>query len=181
MWLPGEPAGGTSKNCAFMLVTWRGWTTWSCGVPMPLRCPQVGYLTMRGLCKDSKLERVYIPQNYHVNGQLMYYGILKSRIEYVDEGWRLRTGDNTTAVSKARKVSFLLGKSEWLLTGESSECSGGSDSFSLQLKLTGCRLEPSTSGMQPLISGYQSHFLFSFQGGRVHLQRWPMHPNGRAV
>ena len=39
MWLPGEPAGGTSKNCAFMLVTWRGWTTWSCGVPMPLRCP----------------------------------------------------------------------------------------------------------------------------------------------
>ena len=91
------------------------------------------------LCKDSKIEREYIPQNYHVNGQLMYYGILKSRIEYGDEGWRLRTGDNTTAVSKARKVSFLLGKSEWLVTGESTECSGDRESFSLQLKLTGCR------------------------------------------
>ena len=147
MWLREEPAGETSKNCAFMLVTWRGWTAWSCVVPKsePMNCPclfpQMPYLTMRGLCKDSKLERVYIPQNYHANGQMMYYGILKSRIEYGDEGWRLRTGDNTTAVSKARKVSFLLGKSEWVVTGESSECSGGSSSFSLQLKLTGCRLK----------------------------------------
>ena len=148
MWLPGEPTGESAKNCAFMLVTWRGWTAWSCVVPKnePMNCPclfpQMPYLTMRGLCKDSKLERVYIPQNYQANGQLMYYGILKSRIEYTgDEGWRLRTGDNTTAVSKARKVSFLLGKSEWLLTGESSECSGGRETFSLQLKLTGCRLK----------------------------------------
>ena len=148
MWLPGEPAGEKAKNCAFMLVTWRGWTAWSCNVPKsePMNCPclfhQMPYLTMRGLCKESKLERIYIPQNYHVNGQLMYYGILKSRIEYNgEEGWRLRTGDNATAVSKARKVSFLLGKSDWIVNGESSECTGGRDSFSLQLKLTGCRLK----------------------------------------
>ena len=75
----------------------------------------------------------------------MYYGILKSRIEYVDQGWRLRTRDNTTAVSKAKKVSFLIGKSEWLINGESPECAGGRDSFSSQLKLTGCRWKISLS------------------------------------
>lgn len=145
LWLPGEPTGSTDKNCALMVVMWRGWTAWSCVVPKsePMNCaclfPQMPYLTMRGLCKDSKLERIYLPQNYHANGQLMYYGILKSRIEYVDQGWRLRTRDNTTAVSKAKKVSFLIGKSEWLINGESPECAGGRDSFSSQLKLTGCR------------------------------------------
>ena len=129
-----------------MVVTWRGWTDWSCVVPKsePMNCaclfPDLPHLTLRGLCKESKFERTYLPQNFYANGQLMYYGILKSRIEYKDQGWELTTEDeNTTALSKARKVSFLLGKSEWLVRGESTECSGGKDTVSLQLKLTGCR------------------------------------------
>ena len=71
--------------------------------------PEMPYLTLRGLCKDSRFERVYIPQNFHANGQLMYYGILKSRIEYTEEGWHLIAEDeNTTALSQARKVFLLL-------------------------------------------------------------------------
>ena len=67
------------------------------------------YLTLRGLCKDSRFERVYIPQNFHADGQLMYYGILKSRISYREEGWHLIAEDeNTTALSQARKVFLLL-------------------------------------------------------------------------
>ena len=98
-----------------MVVTWRGWTDWSCVVPKnePMNCackfPEMPYLTLRGLCKDSRFERVYIPQNFHANGQLMYYGILKSRISYREEGWHLIAEDeNTTALSQARKVFLLL-------------------------------------------------------------------------
>ena len=79
--------------------------------PMNCACkfPEMPYLTLRGLCKDSRFERVYIPQNFHANGQLMYYGILKSRISYREEGWHLIAEDeNTTALSQARKVLFLL-------------------------------------------------------------------------
>ena len=140
-WLPGYPIPSTSENCGILVVTWGGWSNWACSDSQPISCAckfaSKPYLTLRGLCKDSNLERRYLPINDPADGQLIYYGLLKSRIDYAGRRWSLRAA-NTTATSKATKGSFIVGKYAWTVENDSYECNEGKP-YQVQLKLTGCR------------------------------------------
>ena len=127
-----------------MVVTWRGWSDWQCSTTVVARMncachfPSKPFLLLRGLCQDSHLETLYLPDNRPSDGQLMFFGLSKSRIDHVGRKWHLKTAENTTATSGAGKVSFLLGKHTWRVEGDHPDCHGGVP-YTTQLKLTGCR------------------------------------------
>ena len=55
-------------------------------------------------------------------------------------GWKLKSDvQNTTAHSKAPLKSFVLGKHEWVITGDNMECSESGEPYTRLLKLSGCR------------------------------------------
>ena len=74
----------------------------------------------------------------------MFHGLLKTIIEYhgTDRLWHLKVvgvSPKTVATSDASKHSFLLGRSEWTVTGDNVECNRGMP-YTTLLKLSGCKV-----------------------------------------
>ena len=142
-WSDGYPNGGTSRNCAVMFTAGGVWD-WFCQISkkekVACACKFVNkpYVTLRGLCEDSNLERVYLPANNHLNGELTYYGLLRAKIEHEGVIWRLKHAGNTTAESEAEKRTFVLGKKLWTVENDSYKCNKG-EPYQARLKLTGCQ------------------------------------------
>ena len=58
--------------------------------------------------------------------------------------WQMKTAFfNTTAVSDAPDASFMLGKYNWTVKGDSAKCAKG-NVYTKELKLTGCKKEEFT-------------------------------------
>ena len=125
----GELSGGRAKNCGGYSKGWGGWMDWECktarSYEMLCPCESSGqmFLTMRGLCPDSNIDKYFVPQNKDFVGQTMFHGLLKTIIEYhgTDRLWHLKVvgvSPKTVATSDASKHSFLLGRSEWTVTGD---------------------------------------------------------------
>ena len=145
----GDIVGGTNKNCATANTVFWGWLDWECKTnkAMGLMCPCESkgqmFLTMRGLCPDSTIDKYFVPQNKEHDGQTMFRGLFNTIIEYhtADRQWLLKSvGLNTETVanSSISKHSFLLGMSEWTVTGDSVECNNGFP-YTTLLKLSGCK------------------------------------------
>ena len=144
----GEIDGGVAQNCGVIMTTRGGWNDWECKTRrtnnMMCACESQGqmFLTMRGLCPDSNIDKYFVPQNNEYGGQLLFRGLFKTIIEYhkTDLMWHLRVvGKNsvTVATSDASKQSFLLGRSEWTVMGDNYECNKGLP-YTTLLKLSGC-------------------------------------------
>ena len=138
-------------NCA--IAPYAGWTDFECKTDgnTPLRClcrkEDLIYMTMRGLCPDSNIDRFWVPRNYG-DADLEYIGISSSRIFYDNEEkqWKMTvTGkkERTVGTSKTSFESFLLGKSSWLIENDDISCNTG-DPYNITLKLTGCKSDEFT-------------------------------------
>ena len=134
-----------NQNCA--IAPYAGWTDFECKTDgnTPLRClcrkEDLVFMTLRGLCPHSNIDRFWIPRNYG-DAELEYIGISSSRVSYdpVDNQWKMTvTGkkESTIGRSKASFESFLLGKSSWLIENDSTACNSG-EPYNITLKLTGC-------------------------------------------
>ena len=101
--------------------------------------PTRPYLTLRGLCKKSNIDRMYLPQNHPIHGDLTIYGLMDTTIEIVDNKWMLSViPSNNTGFSKAKKKSFALGKFNWTIYNDNTNCNEGQP-YTTELKLTGCQ------------------------------------------
>ena len=141
--------GGIVKNCGIAVLAWGGWQDWECKVSrtnhLKCLCESQGqmFLTMRGLCPDSNIDKYFVPHNKENDGQTLFLGLFKTVIEYheADNLWHLNVlGVNsmTVATSDATMHSFLLGKSKWTVTGDNVECNRGMP-YTAVLKLSGCK------------------------------------------
>ena len=75
--------------------------------------PELPFLTLRGLCKDSNIDQTYLPQNNPYTGRITYYGNIKTYSTFLkeDNQWKMEMSlYNTTATSDAVSKRFMLGK-----------------------------------------------------------------------
>ena len=94
--------------------------------------------------QESHIDRVYMAMNSWEDGQLGYYGVTGSVIQYRDNQWTLRAGDgNTTALSRAAKISFVLGTRLWRVEEDAAECGR---EYEVLLTLSGCGEDEFTCG-----------------------------------
>ena len=119
----GEIEGG-GGNCAIYSPVWGGWLQWTCSVtkeaPIMCLCEKEDpvFLTLRGLCKDSNIDTVWVTRN--IQAELFYLGIQNTEMwyDYSKKHWKIRTtgrSEHTRALSDNSFHSFLLGKSRWYI------------------------------------------------------------------
>ena len=99
------------------------------------------YLRLRGLCSKSGIDIHYIPMNNKTDAMQLEFIGLRTTIKYDQEkeGWSIVKGEsNITGISKAYPASYALGRHNWTIYGDKT-CSDDSESFSTQLKLSGCK------------------------------------------
>ena len=141
--------GGSVKNCAIAVLAGGGWQDWECKVsranPLKCLCESQGqmFLTMRGLCPDSNIDKYFVPQNKEYDSQTLFRGLFKTIIEHhkADNLWHLKVlgvNSKTVATSDASKHSFLLGLTKWTVVGDNIECNKGMP-YTAILKLSGCK------------------------------------------
>ena len=138
---------GTTHNCihAYTDVLWdKSWFEYECLEPSGRSCPcsypAQPILRLRGLCKSSPLDRYFSPKQLPDNpGNMILMGLYSAKIEFNDASsqWVLTDARyNVTAMSRATKLSYLLGKHYWTISYVKLECSGGKPQ-TIYLKLTG--------------------------------------------
>ena len=89
---------------------------------------------------DSLFSPKQLPDN---PGNMILLGRTTTRIEYNDSSsqWTLTDAQHdVTAVSKASKPSYVLGKHKWTISNDDYECNEGK-AYTTMLKLTGCKEE----------------------------------------
>ena len=79
------------------------------------------YLTLRGLCKDSNIDNVWVTRN--IRAELFYLGIRNTEMwyDYNHKHWNIKTTGTpelTRAQSDNSFSSFLLGKSSWYIEAD---------------------------------------------------------------
>ena len=103
-------------------------------------------LSLRGLCPSSLLNTAnpeiglqFTPvQPPHDLKNVSFQGGMSSKIYFNSTQWTINDDvQNVTAVSKAAKYSFALGKHQWWVTGDDKSCNEG-EPYATFLKLTGC-------------------------------------------
>ena len=97
--------GGSNENCGIAYPQLESWTDWICKitreVPLHCSCEKKGevYLTMRGLCSNSNIDKYWTAQAKL--GRFYLLGILSSQIDYdfQNKKWNLK-------VEKLKEVSI---------------------------------------------------------------------------
>ena len=136
-------------NC-MAAYTWADWTDawyeWRChsyDKSCPCSYPTQPLLRLRGLC-SALINDLFSPKQLPGNpGNMILLSRLTTRIEYNDTSsqWVLTDAKSgVTAVSRATKLSYLLGKHEWTISNDVYECGKGKP-YTTMLKLTGCKEE----------------------------------------
>ena len=88
--------GGSNENCGIAYPQLESWTDWICKitreVPLHCSCEKKGevYLTMRGLCSNSNIDKYWTAQVKL--GRFYLLGILSSQIDYdfVNKKWNMK-------------------------------------------------------------------------------------------
>ena len=144
-WNPGFPINDSSRSCMIYATGGEGYGNWACSVGSGLYCscqfPEKPTLFLRGLCKDSHIDQVYLPQNSPQDGELSYFGNSKTQARFVrdDNQWKIEVFlYNTSAISNEIGKRFMLGKQNWTIEGDSNKCHDGKP-YKITLKLTGCQ------------------------------------------
>ena len=97
-------------------------------------------LRLRGLCSSLIDQQFTLKQLPADPGNMIILGKLKTRIEYngTTRQWILAVADNDVAgMSRASKLSYLLGKHKWTISNDDFECNEGKP-YTTFLKLSGC-------------------------------------------
>ena len=105
---------------------------------------QSAFLRLRGLCPFSPLDRLFTPRQLSTSpNNLILLGLKSTKIQLNDYNsttslWTMTDAKTqVTAVSKASKVSYVLGKHTWTISNDVYDC-GESRTYTSQLKLSGC-------------------------------------------
>ena len=88
--------GGSNENCGIAYPQLESWTDWICKitreVPLHCSCEKKGevYLTMRGLCSNSNIDKYWTAQVKL--GRFYLLGILSSQIDYdfLNKKWNMK-------------------------------------------------------------------------------------------
>ena len=146
-WNPGYPVNDSSSACAIDGIMSPGYSNWPClqtgaygGWYCTCHFPDPPFLRLRGLCKDSYIDRIYMPYNSPIDAETTYYGnsLTHARFLKEDNEWKIEALVlNTTALSKEISKRFMLGKQNWTIEGDSKKCEEGK-AYTALLKLTGC-------------------------------------------
>ena len=136
---------GDTYNCmvAFTNKPWEeSWYEWFCSSynhGCPCSYPVQPLLRLRGLYYSSLIHNVFSPKQLPGKpGNVILLGQLTNRIEYNDtiNHWILNDAKyDVTAMCRATKVSYLLGKHNWTISNDG--CRKGK-LYNTTLKLTGC-------------------------------------------
>ena len=133
--------GGKDPYCARQVGPDR-WNDKSCA-SSEFACPcnrqPMSYLKLRGLCPNSAVDTHYQPRNGRKDIRKLKFVGLRTSIEFDDANkiWTLSVaGSNVTGTSKATHSSFMIGKHNWTVEGDSS-CNGGRN-YVTELKMSGC-------------------------------------------
>ena len=145
-----DKLNGETYNCMYSYnfnnqpwnKTWREWECSSFKMSCPCRYPTQPILRLRSHCEYSKVDTFFSPTQRPENpGNMIIIGHKSTRIEYNDatSQWILSSGrHNMTAISRATKFSYLLGKHEWTISNDDYRCGKGEQLYTTFWKLTGC-------------------------------------------
>ena len=128
---------------------------WFCSTPEAhsVKCvcqhPRIIYLTLRGLCPFSAIDKYYMPYNDKATADFLLLGLKSTLASYnqVTSAWDMKvfgTTYNTTASCKIPKISYLLGKHEWEFENDDKRCSIRGEPYTKLVKLTGCKVDEFT-------------------------------------
>ena len=144
-WTEGYPMKEGARDCAMKGGSSSGFLNWYCtetanfgGWYCACYFPGYPYLKLRGLCKHSNVDRMYMPQNSPVGGETAFYGNKKSFARFLKDKrqWRITTHSHSTvATSQEIKGRFMLGKQTWSFEGDSQNCFEGKE-YRSTLKLS---------------------------------------------
>ena len=139
---------GANENCMFAYTdepwnySWDEWNCYSLAMSCPCSYPTQPLLRLRGLYYSSLIHNVFSPKQLPGKpGNVILLGQLTNRIEYNDtiNHWILNDAKyDVTAMCRATKVSYLLGKHKWTISNDAPECNEGKP-YTTFLKLTGCK------------------------------------------
>ena len=143
-WSTGQPENG--QNCALYTAEVDKWYSSNCNVYgnavaiCPCHFTEQPLLNLRGLCGDSNLDKILMPQNQFTDGLTSFYGLLKTELTLKDNVWTLNVFNSTTMAytQEAPANGFALGKYDWNIEGDHINCNQGKP-YSKTLKLTGCQ------------------------------------------
>ena len=160
-WYPKHDSRyGEEYNCLGLYTdqSWEqipvdGWFEWQCiltydsyGMSCPCEYKRPPLLSLRGLCGggDSPIDNTFTPVQLPGDpNNMLLLGHEHTRIEFNEttNQWTLTDAKSTvTAISRATKVSYVLGKNTWEVTNDVYKCHKGQP-YNTQLKLTGCDQE----------------------------------------
>ena len=139
---------GDKFNCMYAYTDepWgKTWTEWECYTydqSCPCSYPTQPFLRLRGLCYSSLIfDTLFCPKQLPDNpGNMIILGQQSTRIEYngTTSQWILTDAkSDVTGMSRATKLSYLLGKHEWTISYDDYHCGKGKP-YTTFLKLTGC-------------------------------------------
>ena len=148
MWIRSEPNGGLREQCTF----WKGGdpegkiydvscTFWSRKLQCLCQFERSPIIRMRGLCQGSKIDTHYTLK--HLNGTVVFMGLKGTVIRFqpIVLKWTLNVNLETTmGLSTAEEDSFIMGKQEWTIEGDSTQCNRGQP-YTSQLKMSGCNTD----------------------------------------
>ena len=148
-WYPGHDTRyGNRENCLRYYTHTPADMSWGeshCsvyGVACPCQYSRSPMIILRGACPNSKIDKTYRPKQLaSTPNDLMLFGLLATRIQFNNSSsqWKLTDArSSVTAVSRATKLSYVLGKHEWTVTGDVLDCHKGQP-YTTYLKLSGCR------------------------------------------
>ena len=88
LWSPGYPINDRSRKCTMYTRGGNGYGNFPCfhddGFYCSCHFPERPILSLRGLCKDSHIDQIYMPHNNPLDGELAYYGNSKTRAIFLD-------------------------------------------------------------------------------------------------
>ena len=105
----------------------------------PCNRQPMSYLKLRGLCLNSAVDTHYRSRNDRKDIRKLKFVGLGTSIEFDDANkiWTLSVGgSNVTGTSKATHSSFMMGKHDWTVEGDTG-CNGGQN-YVTELKMSGC-------------------------------------------
>ena len=121
LWADGEPNGRTAENCGS--ITNCLWFVAVCIRTFPCLCeskPRPN-LKLRGLCKETLIDRDFQPQNDVNNIERLIIVGHSTSIEYDQKVmlWQMDVVfSNVTGTSIASQKSYTLGKNTWKIIGD---------------------------------------------------------------
>ena len=123
--------------------SWYEWQCYAYKRSCPCSYSSQPLFWLRGLCSPL-IDDLFSPKQLPGDpGNMIILGQLTTRIEYNDttSQWVLTDAKyEVTAMSRATKLSFLLGKHEWTISNDDYHCRKGK-TYTTMLKLTGCNPE----------------------------------------